>query len=324
MDRWGSGLLQAAAMPLPLDLERAAPPLVPSSQAADAPVPVVLIGAGRWGTLHASKLAAMPGARLVAAVDLVPERARALAAAHPGCAALTDLRAISSLPTPPVAAVAAVPIGALATVAHDLLAAGLHVLVEKPGAASVAELRPLIALARQLRRVLVVGFVERFNPGVTPLCSGRRLVIRRMGPGRPGAAPLHLDWLVHDLDLARLLLGPGLRVERVTARRGPAAELRVHLSHPEGREALLHVVRGDVSPTRRLSLDGRRVSLLVRPPAPDPLTEQALAFFRAVRGGEAPRLAGADAALETLRLAEEVAMLARMASTETASLRAAG
>ncbi|MCB9538816.1 MAG: Gfo/Idh/MocA family oxidoreductase [Myxococcales bacterium] len=45
---------------------------------------VAVVGAGRWGALHAAKLAALPGVTLAAVVDADARRAAALAARHPG------------------------------------------------------------------------------------------------------------------------------------------------------------------------------------------------------------------------------------------------
>jgi predicted dehydrogenase len=59
-----------------------------------------------------------------------------------------------------------VPHAALAEVAVDALRAGLHVLLEKPMATSVADADHVIAEARRASRVLMVGFVHRYRPEV--------------------------------------------------------------------------------------------------------------------------------------------------------------
>ena len=46
---------------------------------------------------------------------------------------------------------------------------GLDVLVEKPIACDLAEARRLIETARQSRRILQVGHLERFNPAILAL-----------------------------------------------------------------------------------------------------------------------------------------------------------
>ena len=54
---------------------------------------VAVIGVGHLGREHARILASLPGARLVAVVDLVPERAQASAAAT-GAKPLTDIQSL--------------------------------------------------------------------------------------------------------------------------------------------------------------------------------------------------------------------------------------
>jgi predicted dehydrogenase len=108
--------------------------------------------------------------------------------------------------------VIAVPVEAHARLVHRALAAGKHVLVEKPICGTTAEANALVAAASGTAR-LFVGHSERFNPVVRAL---RRLVgaeailrmdLRRVGPAHPatGGALIHLG--VHDLDLASYLGG---------------------------------------------------------------------------------------------------------------------
>ncbi len=85
----------------------------------------------------------MPDVTFVAAVDLVPQRA-ADAAAASGGEALTDYRALFGRVD---AVVVAVPTVDHLSVAREFLERGVHVLVEKPMAASLAEADALIAVA---------------------------------------------------------------------------------------------------------------------------------------------------------------------------------
>lgn len=94
------------------------------------------------------------------------------------------------------------------TVARDFLAAGVHVLVEKPITRTLEEADVLIALARENDLVLQVGHVERFNPAMAaafPL-TGRPLFIEanRIGsfPQRGSDIDVVLDLMIHDIDIA--------------------------------------------------------------------------------------------------------------------------
>src|SRR5262249_61705522 len=104
------------------------------------------------------------------------------------------------------AAVVAVPTERHHEVAGACLAAGLHVLVEKPIASDLAQSDELISLARSRNRVLQVGHVERYNAAFRALAARvhRPLLIdaeRLSGFKRRGAdVDVVLDLMIHDLD----------------------------------------------------------------------------------------------------------------------------
>jgi predicted dehydrogenase len=170
---------------------------------------VAVIGAGHLGQYHARKYAESPHAHLVAVVDTQHDRAQAVATRH-GVAAHADFHEVLGQ----VDAVSiAVPAAAHYPIARACLEAGVHVLVEKPIAVTLAEADGLVALARQRERVLQVGHVERFNP------VGRELLqhvhqplfieCHRLAPFKPRGTDVNvlLDLMIHDLDLIAALAG---------------------------------------------------------------------------------------------------------------------
>src|SRR5688572_6208704 len=144
-----------------------------------------VVGCGHFGSYHAEKYAASEGAELVAVVDRDLARAQALAARFDAIG-LTDPGELEGRVE---AASVAVPTQAHCEVASALLEAGIHVLVEKPIAASLAEADALIALAAARGRVLQVGHLERFNAAVLALADvlARPLFIEshRLAPFKP-------------------------------------------------------------------------------------------------------------------------------------------
>lgn len=108
--------------------------------------------------------------------------------------------------------VIASPIETHARIATRALAAGRHVLVEKPICATTAEASALVAVARGGAR-LFVGHSERFNPVVRVLARLVRaedvlqIDLRRVGWSRPGGGGAIVNFGVHDLDLAAYLAG---------------------------------------------------------------------------------------------------------------------
>jgi predicted dehydrogenase len=171
------------------------------------PLRVAVIGAGHLGRLHAQKLRQQPGASLVAVVDPLPEARERLAAEH-DVPPLADHRQAVEWAD---AAVVAVPTALHRTVAVDLLAAGMHLLVEKPLASTLAEADELVAAARQHGALLQVGHVERFNPAVAAalphLHDPRYIEATRTSTfsGRSTDIGAVLDLMIHDIDLALAL-----------------------------------------------------------------------------------------------------------------------
>lgn len=178
---------------------------------------IAVIGAGYMGRLHAGKFAAMKyeaagqagvaAAELVAVVDTDPARAARLAG-ELGCAHATGYRAL--LPGIDAACVA-VPTGQHYEVVRDCLEAGVHVLVEKPLARTLAEADALVELARARGLVLQVGHLQRFNPAFRALAAARErplfIDIERLAPFKDRGTDVDvlLDLMIHDLDLVLAL-----------------------------------------------------------------------------------------------------------------------
>jgi predicted dehydrogenase len=105
-----------------------------------------------------------------------------------------------------------VPTSSHLEVASRLLEGGLHVLVEKPLAASLADASTLIRLAARRERILQVGHLERFNAAVLALGDviDRPLFIEshRIAPfsERGTDVDVVLDLMIHDIDLIQLLV----------------------------------------------------------------------------------------------------------------------
>jgi predicted dehydrogenase len=154
---------------------------------------VAVIGAGHMGRYHAQKFAAVPGIEVIV-VDPDPARA-----------AVSDYRTILDGIE---AAVVAVPTHLHHAVVKDCLEKGVHVLVEKPIAATLEEADDLVALARRRKLVLQVGHVQRYSQAFLALARriDRALYIdaeRLAGFKQRGAeVDVILDLMIHDLDLA--------------------------------------------------------------------------------------------------------------------------
>jgi predicted dehydrogenase len=129
-------------------------------------VRVAVVGCGYWGSKHVRVLQQIAAVRGVAVVDPRPDRRAALESSGPGIATFCDLA--SALPHVDAVVVAAPP-GEHATLAMRALAAGKHVLVEKPMATSVGAAHRLIAEADSRGLTLMVGHTFEYSPAVWTL-----------------------------------------------------------------------------------------------------------------------------------------------------------
>jgi predicted dehydrogenase len=168
-----------------------------------------VIGVGYLGRFHAQKYAALSDCELIAVVDADAEVAKRVAA-EVGTRALSDYRQLFG----EVDAVSVVtPTPSHAEIAAGLLRSGAHVLVEKPIAETAEQAQQLIELARQHRRVLQVGHLERFNPAILAaepvLKSPRFIECQRLAPFRERGTEVNvvLDLMIHDIDLVQMIVG---------------------------------------------------------------------------------------------------------------------
>lgn len=157
------------------------------------------------GRNHVRLLSSLPSAELVGIYDPDPRSAEAAAREH----GARIVPRFEELAGEIEAAVVAAPTVAHADMGCALLARGLHVLVEKPLAASLAEADRLLAAAGD--RVLAVGHVEFFNPAVQALLAvgtpPRFVEVQRLGVFSPRSLDVDviLDLMIHDLQILHAL-----------------------------------------------------------------------------------------------------------------------
>jgi predicted dehydrogenase len=136
---------------------------------------VALVGCGRIAGVHAGYLRQLPLVELVGACDVRRESREAFSARWQ-LPTYADVDELLSAAEPHVAHVLTPP-ATHATVAMQLLDAGVHVLVEKPMALTVAEADAMVAAAQRAGRYLTVDHNRWFDPVVHAaralLASGR-------------------------------------------------------------------------------------------------------------------------------------------------------
>lgn len=167
------------------------------------PIKVAVVGCGHLGTFHARAYKRIPGCVLAGVADIAKEKADALGA-ELGCPPYASYASLLGV----VDAVSvATPTMTHETITREFLDHGVHVLVEKPIAPSVASGAAMLDAARRANRVLAVGHIERCNPAFIRardlMREPRFIESHRLAPfvARSLDVDVILDLMIHDLDL---------------------------------------------------------------------------------------------------------------------------
>jgi predicted dehydrogenase len=172
------------------------------------PLKLAVIGVGHLGSAHARVCAMLETAELIAVCDTSETQGRAVAEKY-NTRYVADYRELLD-------AVEAVSIATPTVNHHEVACAfldqGIHALVEKPIARSLAEADEMIALAAARHVVLQVGHIERFNPAFVALQphihKPRFFEAHRMGIFTPRSLDIDvvMDLMVHELDIIATLV----------------------------------------------------------------------------------------------------------------------
>jgi scyllo-inositol 2-dehydrogenase (NADP+) len=251
--------------------------------AGRSPLRVGLVGYGTAGRVfHAPLIAAAPGLELASIVTANPERAERAAAEHPGARVLSEPDALWAAAGDHDVAVIAAPNRAHVELALTAIDAGLHVVVDKPLAASAddgrrvaeaADERGLVAAAFHNRRwdgdaLTVRSLLDRGAVGRPFRFESRferwRPAIRadawreRADPAEAGGVLFDLG--SHLIDQALWLFGPVRRVFAEVESRRPGAEVDddsfVALAHEGGVHSHLWMSQVAAQPGPRMRLVG--------------------------------------------------------------------
>jgi predicted dehydrogenase len=168
-----------------------------------------VIGAGGLGIHHVRILRDMQGPDFAGFYESRADRARQVAAeldvrAHPTLESLLDeVDAVTIV----------VPTPAHYDVAKDVLARGIHAMIEKPLAATLEQADEMLRLANEHGAILQTGHVERFNRAIRaalPYVDAPRFIESdRLSPFNPRGSDVAvvLDLMIHDIDLVHTLVG---------------------------------------------------------------------------------------------------------------------
>jgi predicted dehydrogenase len=309
--------------------------LIPEIQ-SDRKVRVAVVGAGDFGRNHARVYRELADAELVGIVDSNSDRAGQIAQEF-STEVFSDIESLAGCVD---AASVAVPTVEHARIGCRLLELGIDVLVEKPMAASLAEADALVSTAARRGRILQIGHLERFNPGIIAVIPvmNRPLYfeVHRLGVFTPRSLDIDVvyDVMIHDLDILLALVdAPVVDIKAIGI---PVLTDKVDIAHvrldfASGAVANITASRVSTERVRKLRFfqqheyisvdftrqDALRVRVVEPGPQPkfdfatlpaereEPLRAELRAFLQSVRSRRAPLVDGA-AGRRALELADRV------------------
>ncbi len=238
----------------------------------DSSIRIGVVGLGYWGPNLARNFAALPGCELTWCCDTSEEAKARLAARLPGLRLTSDFGEMLADPALD-AVVLATPVPTHAELAVRALEAGKHCFVEKPLAQSVADAERAVAAASASRRILMVGHLLEYHPGVQKLKEladsgelGDRIYYiygNRLNLGKLRSDENAL-WSLGAHDVSVLLYLAGEQPWEVTAhgesyvRAGVEDVVFCFLRFPSGLSAHLHLSWLDPHKERRFTVVGSR------------------------------------------------------------------
>ena len=229
-------------------------------------VAVGVIGTGFWGENQVRVFRQSPMADLVAICDTNEKRAKEIGTKY-GIPWYSDLGKFLRVPKLEAVTVCT-PTQTHMNVGLVAIEAGKSLLVEKPMTGDEQAADRLVKSARRAGVKLLVGFIERFNPGVRAvkkmlkqrvvgdviIASGRRVA---RWPIRIGDVGVVKDTAIHDIDAMRYLLE-----EEVSAVFAQTGSLRKH-SYEDYAEIMLRFKEGTTGFIDANWLTPRKVRTLI-------------------------------------------------------------
>jgi myo-inositol 2-dehydrogenase/D-chiro-inositol 1-dehydrogenase len=189
-------------------------------------VGIGLVGAGRIGRLHAANLAnRIPNARLVAISDVVIDAAKECARQSNIAEAVADYQTLMTNREVDAVVICS-STDTHAQIIEDAAGAGKHIFCEKPIALELASIDRALEAVDRAGVKLQIGFNRRFDPNFRRVWESIRdgkigkphiLRITSRDPEPPpieyvkGSGGLFSDMMIHDLDMARYLIGAEVR-----------------------------------------------------------------------------------------------------------------
>jgi len=281
-----------------------------------------VIGVGYLGQHHARIFSELEDVELIGVADRDAGRAEEIAARY-GCTGFPDWRAL-------VAKCDAISVVTPTTTHHEIALACLQadrdVFIEKPITESLEEAREIITEADSRGRILQVGHLERYNPGIVAarglIREPRFIEAERLSPflGRGTDVDITLDLMIHDIDIVTGIVQSPVKSISATGDRvltGKIDAAKAWIEFENGCKALVTASRLATEKVRRLQVhqEGSYISIdyqtqevrryfkdaagiafdVIKPESREPLKEELKDFVSCVSGRTCPRVSGREA-----------------------------
>jgi predicted dehydrogenase len=174
---------------------------------------VSVIGVGHLGEYHVQKYKAHPDVDLVGIIDTNKDRANEIGQRYNVKVFGNHKEILGKVD----AVSLAVPTESHFDVAKDVLAEGVHLLIEKPITYMLEPADTLIRMAGEKGLILQVGLVERYNPAIVRMESMLKqplfIEAHRMNKFtiRGTDVDVVLDLMIHDLDIILHIVPSGVK-----------------------------------------------------------------------------------------------------------------
>lgn len=234
---------------------------LPIQKNYNKPLKMGVIGVGNMGQHHTRVLSLLKDVELVGIADVNVERGLDIASKYRVHFYENYLELLPHVEAVCIAA----PTRLHHQVGLECLNRGVHVLIEKPIAASIAEAESLVNAAAATNCILQVGHIERFNPAFQELSKVLKtenllaLEAHRMSPysQRANDVSVVLDLMIHDLDLLLELASSPVTKLSATGSRAPESQYLDYVT------ATLNFANGIVATVTASKVTHRKIRRIV-------------------------------------------------------------
>ncbi len=234
---------------------------LPIQKNYNQPLKVGVIGVGNMGQHHTRVLSLLKDVEFVGIADVNVERGLDIASKYRVHFYENYLELLPHVEAVCIAA----PTRLHHQVGLECLNQGVHVLIEKPIAASIAEAESLVNAAAATNCILQVGHIERFNPAFQELSKVLKtenllaLEAHRMSPysQRANDVSVVLDLMIHDLDLLLELAASPVTKLSATGSRAPESQYLDYVT------ATLNFANGIVATVTASKVTHRKIRRIV-------------------------------------------------------------